>query len=183
MMGGVSPETCWASYKYGLIKIWYTVASCWIFLWIALWCMDPRISKLCEQHSCSRQLCTLCRLCLCNCEWETYLPLEHDSKQCDVEQHPKPCLPARCLSPPWYLVPCNGPCPMACITKRRQKTQSELTKIFKKMQRYKYEILWHVWTFKCNPRNIFLIYHAIYNTFQANVNSVNLVKSVNICRD
>jgi hypothetical protein len=30
MMGGVSPETCWASYKYE-IKPWYTVASCWIF--------------------------------------------------------------------------------------------------------------------------------------------------------
>ena len=30
MMGGVSPETCWASYKYK-IKFWYTVASCWIF--------------------------------------------------------------------------------------------------------------------------------------------------------
>jgi len=29
-MGGVSPETCWASYKYE-IKFWYTVASCWIF--------------------------------------------------------------------------------------------------------------------------------------------------------
>ena len=34
MMGGVSPETCWASYKYGTIKkIWYIVASCWIFLY------------------------------------------------------------------------------------------------------------------------------------------------------
>jgi hypothetical protein len=33
MMGGVSPETCWASYKYEIIKFWYTVASCWIFLY------------------------------------------------------------------------------------------------------------------------------------------------------
>jgi hypothetical protein len=32
-MGGVSPETCWASYKYGIIKFWYIVASCWIFLY------------------------------------------------------------------------------------------------------------------------------------------------------
>jgi len=31
MMGGVSPETYWASYKYGIIKFWYIVASCWIF--------------------------------------------------------------------------------------------------------------------------------------------------------
>jgi hypothetical protein len=30
MMGGVSPETCWASCKYE-IKFWYTVAPCWIF--------------------------------------------------------------------------------------------------------------------------------------------------------
>jgi len=33
MMGGVSPETCWASYKYGIVKCWYVVASCWIFLY------------------------------------------------------------------------------------------------------------------------------------------------------
>jgi hypothetical protein len=33
MMGGVSPETCWASYKYGIIKFWYILASCWIFLY------------------------------------------------------------------------------------------------------------------------------------------------------
>jgi hypothetical protein len=36
MMGGVSPETCWASHKYGIIKFWYIVASCWIFLY-ELW--------------------------------------------------------------------------------------------------------------------------------------------------
>jgi hypothetical protein len=33
MMGGLSPETCWASDKYGKIKFWYIVASCWIFLY------------------------------------------------------------------------------------------------------------------------------------------------------
>jgi len=33
MMGGVSSETWWASYKYGIIKFWYNVASCWIFLY------------------------------------------------------------------------------------------------------------------------------------------------------
>jgi len=31
MMGDVSPETCWASYRYGFIRIWYTVAFCWTF--------------------------------------------------------------------------------------------------------------------------------------------------------
>jgi hypothetical protein len=33
MMGGVSPETCWATYKYGIIEFWHIVASCWIFLY------------------------------------------------------------------------------------------------------------------------------------------------------
>jgi len=33
MMGGVSPETCRASYKYGIIKFCYIVASCWICLY------------------------------------------------------------------------------------------------------------------------------------------------------
>jgi hypothetical protein len=46
MIGGVSPETCWASYKYGIIKVWYIVVSCWIFLWIVLWCTNPRTSSL-----------------------------------------------------------------------------------------------------------------------------------------
>jgi hypothetical protein len=33
MMGGMSPKTCWTSYKYGIIKFWYTALSCWIFLY------------------------------------------------------------------------------------------------------------------------------------------------------
>ena len=33
MMGGVSPETYRASYKYGIIKFWYIFASFWIFLY------------------------------------------------------------------------------------------------------------------------------------------------------
>jgi hypothetical protein len=33
MMGGVSPKTSWASYKYGIINFWYIAASCWIFLY------------------------------------------------------------------------------------------------------------------------------------------------------
>jgi hypothetical protein len=31
MRGGVSPETCWASYKYRIIKILILFAFCWIF--------------------------------------------------------------------------------------------------------------------------------------------------------
>jgi hypothetical protein len=37
MMGGVLPKTCWASYKYGIIKFWYNVASCWVFLYEWNW--------------------------------------------------------------------------------------------------------------------------------------------------
>ena len=33
IMGDVSPETCWALYKYGIIKFWYIVAYCWTFLY------------------------------------------------------------------------------------------------------------------------------------------------------
>ena len=33
MMGGVSPETCWAIKKQWNNKFYYTVASCWFFLW------------------------------------------------------------------------------------------------------------------------------------------------------
>jgi hypothetical protein len=42
MMGLVSPETCSALYKYE-IKIWCSVASCWIFLY-ELYC-DARIHE------------------------------------------------------------------------------------------------------------------------------------------
>jgi hypothetical protein len=33
ILGHVSPETRWATYKYGIIKFLYIVASCWIFLY------------------------------------------------------------------------------------------------------------------------------------------------------
>jgi hypothetical protein len=35
MLGGVSPETCWAIKKYWNNKFYYTVASCWFFLWVS----------------------------------------------------------------------------------------------------------------------------------------------------
>ena len=34
MMGSVSPETCWASYKYGIIKI---LIHCYTLLYFSLW--------------------------------------------------------------------------------------------------------------------------------------------------
>ena len=33
MVGGVSPETCWAIKKHWNNKFYYTAASCWFFLW------------------------------------------------------------------------------------------------------------------------------------------------------
>jgi hypothetical protein len=33
MMSGVSPETCWAIKKHWNNTFYYTVASCWFFLW------------------------------------------------------------------------------------------------------------------------------------------------------
>jgi len=35
MMGGVSAETCWAIKKHWNNKFYYTVTSCWFFLWIS----------------------------------------------------------------------------------------------------------------------------------------------------
>jgi len=33
MMGGVSPQTCWAIKKHWNNKLHYTVSTCWFFLW------------------------------------------------------------------------------------------------------------------------------------------------------
>jgi len=45
MTGGVSPETCWALYKYGIIKIFLLCCILLDFsLRILLWCTDPRTS-------------------------------------------------------------------------------------------------------------------------------------------
>jgi len=51
MMGGVSPETCWASYKYGIINF-DTVASCWIFPyeWITWYATNKLQWKNCLTH-------------------------------------------------------------------------------------------------------------------------------------
>jgi hypothetical protein len=39
MMGGVSPETCWAIKKHYSNKFYYMVASCWFFLWDQDFCL------------------------------------------------------------------------------------------------------------------------------------------------
>jgi len=43
MMSGVSLETCWAIKKHWNNKFYYTVASCWFFLWDLYY--DARINK------------------------------------------------------------------------------------------------------------------------------------------
>ena len=46
MMGGVSPETCWASYKYGIINFDTLLHLVWFFaVCVVLWCTDPRTSS------------------------------------------------------------------------------------------------------------------------------------------
>jgi len=43
MMGGMSPKTCWAIKKHWNNKFYYTVASCWFFLWVLYY--DTRIRE------------------------------------------------------------------------------------------------------------------------------------------
>jgi hypothetical protein len=57
MMGGVSPETCWASYKYEIIKI---LIHCCILLDFSLWInRDVFRRRLCVW--CSAYKCCLLR--------------------------------------------------------------------------------------------------------------------------
>jgi hypothetical protein len=44
-MDGVSPETCWALYKYGIINFDTLLHLVGFSLWIILWCKDPRTSS------------------------------------------------------------------------------------------------------------------------------------------
>jgi len=58
MMGGVSPETCWTIKKHWNNKFYYTVASCWFFLWdlhlvyisVTLECTDLRFEACFQVH-------------------------------------------------------------------------------------------------------------------------------------
>jgi hypothetical protein len=48
MMGSVSPETCWEIKKHWNNKFYYTVASCWLFLWNLYFAMlYPEPSLMC----------------------------------------------------------------------------------------------------------------------------------------
>jgi len=44
MMSGVSPETCWAIKKQWNNKFYYTISSCWFFLWDLYY--DARIMNI-----------------------------------------------------------------------------------------------------------------------------------------
>ena len=46
MMGGVSPKTCWASYKHGIINFDTLLHLVGFYMWIILWCTDPRTSNI-----------------------------------------------------------------------------------------------------------------------------------------
>ena len=49
MMGGVSPETCLTIKKHWNNKFYYTVASCWFFLWVLYY--DAQIHEHQVQYS------------------------------------------------------------------------------------------------------------------------------------
>ena len=70
-LGGVSPETCWASYKYA-INFDTLLHLVGFFIWIILWCTDPWTSDF---HNCTpvcRRL--VCSLLISWCtRWKTWI--------------------------------------------------------------------------------------------------------------
>ena len=66
MMGGVSPETCWAIKKHWNNKFYYTVASCWFFLWDLYY--DARIHEHQARHKCMQIELSFCAYHPVNCE-------------------------------------------------------------------------------------------------------------------
>jgi hypothetical protein len=58
MMGGVLPETCWAIMKHWNNKFYYTVASCWFFLWDLYY--DARI----HEHQIHNVACWFIKQCI-----------------------------------------------------------------------------------------------------------------------
>jgi hypothetical protein len=87
MMGGVSPETCWASYKYGIMKFWYNVVPCWIFLYelLSFYVFHVIIisttDSICKQHQpvaiCGGE--AACFLCWRNLIFMYYLDITYAS--------------------------------------------------------------------------------------------------------
>ena len=73
MMGGVSPETCWASYKYGIKKCWYIVASCWIFF----------MNCAMKHGSTNIKFCSVWMFGLCS----RNLPCRADKRPCELSRY------------------------------------------------------------------------------------------------
>jgi hypothetical protein len=62
MMGGVSPETCWAIEKHWNIKFYNTVVSCWFFLWMLYYnarIHEHQVSKLSYSYYSPFSFCRL----------------------------------------------------------------------------------------------------------------------------
>ena len=55
LMSGVSLETCWAIEKHWNNKFYYTVASCWLFLYDLYYVADPCTSSLSVEFSRDKQ--------------------------------------------------------------------------------------------------------------------------------
>jgi hypothetical protein len=69
-MGGVSSETCWAIKKHWNNKFYYTVASCWFFLWgYILFRLDLSLVSL--QDWCLLQMHCQCSYSGLPCRWST----------------------------------------------------------------------------------------------------------------
>jgi hypothetical protein len=45
-LGNTPPETCWASYKYGVINFDTLLHLVGFSVWIVLWCTDPQTSNI-----------------------------------------------------------------------------------------------------------------------------------------
>ena len=73
MKGCVSPETCWASYKYGIKKCWYIVASCWIFF----------MNCAMKHGSTNIKFCSVWMFGLCS----RNLPCRADKRPCELSRY------------------------------------------------------------------------------------------------
>jgi hypothetical protein len=69
MMGVVPPETCWAIKKQWNKKFYYTVASCWFFLWNLYY--DARIHEHQTHSLCLSQILVMSIYLVNSLLWET----------------------------------------------------------------------------------------------------------------
>jgi hypothetical protein len=72
MISGVSPETCWAIKKHWNNKFYYTVASCWFFLWETLICLGY-FKLFAPIHHCERYTIDVNKKVMCTVYCQTLL--------------------------------------------------------------------------------------------------------------